>query len=219
MLDGVYTQILSVAIPPDSSPDVLLRFHSVIGTIVLLQDLLSIWPLASLLQTDTNNVRGALIHLWSIIFLTGLEDTPQIYHKSFPDFITDEKHCLHDPWFHILIGIQHAHIAQNCFRVMDKQLRENICDLKYLERYFDNNKIQHLLSSRISRELHYTCLHWVAHLFNAKKDNNLSTLLERFSFMHLLHWLEVLSLIGCLEARYIVLDYAKRFTVSRFTQT
>ena len=218
-LDGVYTQILSVSIPPDSSPDVLSRFHSVIGTIVLLQDPLPIRPLASLLQTDTNYVRGALIHLRSIIFLTGSEDIPRIYHKSFPDFITDEKRCWHDPRFHISIGIQHAHIARNCFRVMEEQLRANICDLNFPEKYLDNDKIQHLVGGRISRELQYACLHWATHLFNAEKEDNLSALLGRFSFTHLLHWLEVLSLIGRLEVGYIALDYAKRFTVGRFTPT
>ena len=81
-LDGVYTQILNVAIPSDASPDILSRFHSVIGTIVLLQDPLPIQPLASLLHTDTNYVRGALIHLRSIIFLTGPEDTPRMVNHS-----------------------------------------------------------------------------------------------------------------------------------------
>ena len=218
-LDGVYTQILSVAIPPNSSPDILSRFHSVIGTIVLLQDPLPIRPLASLLQTDTNDVRGALVHLRSIIFLTGPEDTPRIYHKSFPDFITDAKRCSCDPRFHISIGIQHAHIARNCFRLMDEQLQENICGLKYPEKYLDNDEIQHLLGGRISCELHYACLHWATHLFNAEKDDDLSARLERFSFTHLLHWLEVLSLIGRLEVGYIALDHAKRFTVGIFTRT
>ena len=102
---------------------------------------------------------------------------------------------------------------------MEEQLRANICDLKYPERYFDNDKIQHLVGGRISRELQYACLHWATHLFNTEKDGDLSALLERFSFTHLLHWLEVLSLIGRLEAGYIALDYAKRFTVSRFTPT
>ena len=102
---------------------------------------------------------------------------------------------------------------------MDEQLRENICDLKYPERYFDNDKIQHLVGGRISRKLHYACLHWATHLFNAENDDDLSTLLERFSFTHLLHWLEVLSLIGHIEAGNIALNYAKRFTVRIFTRT
>ena len=49
MLDGVYTQILSVAIPSNSSPEILSRFHSVVDTIVLLRDPLPLRPLAILL--------------------------------------------------------------------------------------------------------------------------------------------------------------------------
>ena len=55
--------------------------------------------------------------------------------------------------------------------------------------------------------------------FQRRKDNNLSRQLERFSSTHLLHWLEVLSLIGRLEVGYIALDYAMRFTVGGFTRT
>ena len=217
-LDGVYTQILSVAIPSDSSSEILSRFHLVIGTIVLLQDPLPLRPLAILLHTHPNDVKGALAHLQSIIFFSGPEDTPRIYHKSFLDFITDAKRCSHDPRFCVSIGIQHACIARNCFRVMDEQLRANICDLKFPEKYLDNDKIQHLLGDRISCELQYACLHWATHFFGAEKDDNLSRLLERFSSTHLLHWLEVLSLIGRLEAGYIALNYAMRFTVGGFTR-
>ena len=217
-LDGVYTQILSVAIPSNSSPEIFSRFHSVIGTIVLLRDPLPLRRLAILLQTDLNDVKGALVHLQSIIFLSEPEDTPRIYHKSFPDFITDAKRCSHDPRFLVSVGMQHACIARNCFRVMDEQLRANICDLKFPEMYLDNDKIQHLLGDRISSELRYACLHWATHLLNAEKDGNFSRLLERFSSTHLLHWLKVLSLIGCLEVGYVALDYAMKFTVGRFTR-
>ena len=212
-LDGVYIQILSVAIPSNSSPDILSRFHSVIGTIVLLQDPLPVRPLASLLHTATNDVKRALVHLQSVIYLSGPEETPRIYHKSFPDFITDEKRCSNDSRFHVSIEMQHGRIAQNCFRVMDEQLRANICDLKFPDNYLDNDEVQHLVDGRISSELQYACLHWATHLYSADKDDKLPGLLERFSFTHLLHWLEVLSLIGRLEAGYIALDYAMRFTV------
>ena len=217
-LDGVYAQILSVAIPSNSPPEILSRFHSVIGTIVLLQDPLPLRPLAILLQTDSNEVKGALVHLQSIIFLSGPENTPRIYHRSFPDFITDAKRCSHNPRFHVSIGMRHACIAQNCFRVMDKQLRANICDLKFPEMYLDNHEIQHLLDNRVSSELQYACLHWATHLFNAEKDDNLSRQLERFSSTHLLHWVEVLSLMGRLEVGCVALNYAMKFTVGRFTR-
>ena len=218
VLDGVYTQILSIAIPSKSSPVILSRFHSVVGTIILLQDPLGLRPLASLLKIDINDVKGALLRLQSVISLTGPESTPRIYHKSFPDFITDAKRCSNDPRFHVSIGKRHACIARDCFRVMDEQLRENICDLGFPEKYLDNTKIRHLVGVRISSELRYACLHWVTHLCNAERGDNLSTLLETFSFTHLLQWVEVLSLIGRLEVAYTALHHAIRFAVSRSTQ-
>ena len=218
-LDWIYTQTLNIAIPPNSSPDILSRFHSLIGMIVLSKDPLPIRPLAILLQTGPNDVKVALVHLQSIIFLAEPEDTPRIYHKSFSDFITNAERCSHDPRFHISIGTQHAFIARNCFRVMDEQLHPNICDLKFPERYLNNHEIQHLLKDRISPELQYACLYWAIHLSSAEKDDNLSSLLERFSFAHLLHWLEVLSLMGRLDVGYIALDSAMKFTVGRFTRT
>ena len=101
---------------------------------------------------------------------------------------------------------------------MDEQLRENICGLNFPKIYLDNHKIQHLLGDRTSRELQYAFLHWETHIFVAEKDDNLSALLERFLFTHLLHWLEVPSLIGRLEAGHIALNYAMRFTVGSFTR-
>ena len=219
-LDGFYAQILSVAVPSNSSPEILSRFRSVVGTIVLLQDPLSLQALASLLQNNVNDVKGTLLHLQSIIWLSGPEnDTPRIYHKSFPEFITDARRCSNVPRFHVPIGFQHGRIARDCFRVMDEQLRANICDLKFPERYLDNEKIHHLAVGRISSELQYASLYWATHLCSAEKDDDLFALFEKFSFTHLLHWLEVLSLIGRLEVAYTVLDNSKRFAVGGFTQS
>ena len=218
-LDGFYTQILSVAVPLNSSPDILSRFRSVVGTIVLLQDPLPLQALASLLQTNIDHVKSALLHLQSIIWLSGPEKhTPRIYHKSFPDFITDAQRCSNVPRFYISVGLQHGRIAQNCFRIMDEQLRANICDLEFPERYLDNDEIQHLMVGRISSELQYASLHWAAHLCRAENGDDLFPLLEKFSFTHLLHWLEVLSLIGRLEFANTALDRSMRFAVGGFTQ-
>ena len=226
-LDGVYAQILSVAVPSNYPRDVLTRFHSVVGTIILLQDPLPLQALVSLLQSNTDHVNdqididyvnGALVHLQSIIWLSGPEnDTPRIYHKSFLDFLTDEQRCSNVPRFYVPVGLQHGYIARKCFQVMDNQLRANICDLEFSARYLDNDK--DLVVGRISSELQYASLHWVTHLCSAEKDNDLFFLLKKFSFTHLLHWLEVLSHIGRLEVANTALDRSIRFAVSGFTQS
>ena len=70
----------------------------------------------------------------------------------------------------------------------------------------------------ISLELQYASLHWVTHLCSTEKDSDLFALLVKFLFTHLLLWLEVLSLIGHLDAAYTALDHFKMFVVSGFTQ-
>lgn len=101
--------------------------------------------------------------------------------------------------------------------MMDEQLRANICDLKFPEKYLENAKIQSLCGGRISSELQYACIHWATHLRSADVDEHLSALLDSFSFTHILHWLEVLSLIGRLEVAYPALGQAMGFLVSVFT--
>ena len=100
---------------------------------------------------------------------------------------------------------------------MDEQLRANICGLKCPESYLDNDEIRHLVAGRISSELEYACLHWAKQLCSTEKGDNLCALLERFCFTHVLHWLEVLSLIGHLDVGYIALNDAMMFAVGVFT--
>ena len=131
-LDGIYTQILSIKTPSYSSPEILSQFHIIVSTTVLLQDPLPLETLANLPQTDINDVKGTLLHLQSIIWLSGLENTPWIYHISFSDFITDAQCCSNVCHFCVQVGLQHGCIAQNCSQVMDEQLHANICNLKFI---------------------------------------------------------------------------------------
>lgn len=216
-LDGIYTEILSVAVPSRSPAYILTRFHNVVGTIVLLQDPLALRPLARLLQIPFNDAKMALVRLQSIISLSGPEETPRIHHKSFPDFITDVERCSDDPRFIIPVGIHHTRIAQSCFRVMNEQMHTNICDLKYPEKYMENDKIRHLCDDRISPELQYACIHWATHLCGAAENENLLAMLDHFSFTHLLRWIEVFSITGRLEVAYPALDQAMRFLVGGYT--
>lgn len=219
MLDSIYTQILRAAFP-SKSPRLAERFQAVIGTILLLQEPLALSSLASLLQPDGVDVPSALLHIQSIISLDGKEKVPRIYHKSFPDFVTDATRCSKDPRFHIEVGKHHARITLRCFQIMNKQLRTNICGLEFPSNFLDNDQVRHLTDEKISLELRYACMHWATHLRNADLYDQIPImmLLESFSFTHLLHWLEVLSLIGQLQAAYAVLDQARIFAVGFFNK-
>lgn len=211
-LDDIYLQILRSAVPDNAGEHIVRRFQKVVGTIVLLQDPLPAKSLANLLAIDINDVSRASSHLHSIIVPSSQDGSPQIYHKSFPDFITDAKCCRMDKRFLITPKVHHARIAVDCFRTMDCYLHENICDLGFPERYLDNSKVRHLTDGRVSPELSYACCCYAEHLSHAGTgDIELLQRVENFVLNHILNWLEVLSLIGHLDVAYPALGHTKWF--------
>jgi len=211
-LDDMYLQILQSAVPKDSGKHIVERFQMVVGTIILLQDPLPTKALANLLAMAINDINRALSHLHSIIAPSSLDGSPQIYHKSFLDFITDVERCSRDKRFLVTPKIHHSRIAAHCFQIMDHHLHKNICNLGFPECYLDNSKVHHVTDGRVPPELSYACSYYAKHLSQADaKHKELPQLVENFVLKHILNWLEVLSLIGRLDVAYPALEYTKLF--------
>lgn len=216
-LDDMYIQILQTAIPENSNSNIIERFQKVVGTVVLLQNPLPYKSLAGLLGLKTSDIAAALNRLHSIIAPSSQDQSPQIYHKSFPDFITNIDRCKKDCRFLITPDEHHSWIASQCFYIMNRDLHQNICNLGFFEQYMENEQINHFVKGKISGELGYACLYWATHLSKAKIGNDkLHLQLEEFACVHLLHWLEVLSLMGKLDVAYPALDNACNFVVSDY---
>jgi hypothetical protein len=81
-LDTLYSQVLSVASHTKNT-------KRVIGTIMLLNDLLPITSLACLLQLETADVIQALLGLQSILLIPSDDNQPvRLFHTSLRDFLT-----------------------------------------------------------------------------------------------------------------------------------
>src|SRR5690349_15224812 len=92
-----------------------------------------------------------------------------------------------DPW------LVHDNMATSCLRVMSEYLKPNICGLS--SPGIDRSTIpKDKISSCIPEALAYACTNWVAHL--QAGDTVESLLVAQFLDRDILHWLEVLSLIG-----------------------
>ena len=210
-LDDIYLQILRSAIPEGSGKRIVESFQMAVGTIILLRDSLPRQALANLITVDIDDITRALSHLHSIIPPSSRDDSLQIHHKSFRDFITDAERC-RDKQFLITPKVHHSRIADHCFQIMGRHLRENICDLGFPERYLDNSKVRHLTDGRVSKELIYACIYWAEHLSEADpEDDELLQQVQKFAFNHILNWLEVLSLIKRLDVAHPALEHAKHF--------
>ncbi|KIL62312.1 hypothetical protein M378DRAFT_12905 [Amanita muscaria Koide BX008] len=208
-LNHFYSVIVRSAIQvDDGDDDVVDRYRIIVGTIVVIQTPLPITTLACFVGEESGNIYAMLQNLQSVISLGG-DDVPRIYHKSFPDYLTDQVHCK-DPRLRIDTRVRHTQIATRCFDIMDKHLRRNILGLGDPAQFMSNEDgrkedgiTNEQILEKIPQQLHYACVYWANHLEVAHiEDADLMKGLKKFVDEHMLHWLEVLSLIGKLDSAH-----------------
>jgi WD40 repeat protein len=208
-IDALYQGILHAA-TRDSAGRVNLRLCRRIGsllrTISLLEEPLSVPALAQLMGAPTSEVAKDVGALAAILLVAddgsnGSSPPVQIFHPSFRDFLLDPQRCDDD---HFSIGFpQHNHeLAQRCFLIMNQLLARNICRIDNFTTA--NSKISDLnarILNHIPEALQYACGAWPVHLTAGDcPDRLLRAALLEFSNSHLLHWLELMSLLGRLSA-------------------
>ncbi|KIL57170.1 hypothetical protein M378DRAFT_16435 [Amanita muscaria Koide BX008] len=205
-LNRFYSVIVCSAIQMDDDDDNILdRYQIIVGTIVVIQTPLPVATLACLIGEEPKKIYAMLRNLQPVILLDG-DDVPRIYHKSFPDYLTDQARCK-DPRLLIDPEIHHTQTATWCFEIMDKHLKRNILGLGDPARFMSNEDglkedgiTDEQIQAKIPQQLRYACVFWVNHLEIANvKDPLLMNSLAKFADEHMLYWFEVLSLIGKLD--------------------
>jgi hypothetical protein len=195
-LDDMYSEILSRAAKTLGNPrkhECALR--NVISTVVLLQEPVCISALAMLAGEQDRT--DALLPLLSAILLVDEPAPVRLFHPSFPEFVTSNERC-RDERFVVTTAEAHLHLANRCLDVMNMHLQENICNIT--DPSLPNTAVHHLqqtLEGVAPAELRYACKYWHDHLRLAGvASSSLVDGLETFCTTHLLHWLELLSLLN-----------------------
>jgi hypothetical protein len=199
LLDGMYLQIIAEAAQTSGNPLPHERaLANILSTVVLLQEPMHAPALASL--ADEAKRAGAILPLLSAVLLVDTTAPVRLFHPSFPDFITDEGRCL-DNRFMVKRVEGHLRLAIRCLEIMNSNLHENICDLE--DPSLPNNEVVDLelrLERAASPELRYACKYWHVHIcLAAVTSPELVKFLEIFCALHLLHWIELLSLLGDIQ--------------------
>lgn len=128
-LDHLYLHVVHNALPPPKRKRLLARYQVVVGTIVTVVEPLPMESLARLLDLRVENIKSALTFLPSVISVPSSDsDKPQVYHPSFPDFITDSNRCK-DPELVIVSSDHHRRLAVQCLLYLIKYLKRDICDI------------------------------------------------------------------------------------------
>jgi hypothetical protein len=224
-IDLLYTQVLEQAVADvdmdaEDSEEIHRRFKTVVGTVLLVFNPLSARALSDLLMVSS--ISTTLYSLHSLLLIPdGSEDPICIFHKSFPDFLTDHKRCK-DNRFFVDPAIHHVEIVLSCLNLMGERLKRDICNLgdrAVLSRVKDLSTHQ---KDHIGDALEYACCFWTKHLLGIPSTSpcvkKVQRAIDQFFTTHFLHWIEVLILIRNLNTGiYAVNDVEQWYTsVSTF---
>ncbi|UKZ58811.1 uncharacterized protein TrAtP1_000134 [Trichoderma atroviride] len=183
------------------------EFRRVVGTIVLLEAPLSITSLSELLQMDPGDVNFRLSGLNSVLNIPKDSDSPvKLFYLSFRDFLvgSGDQDQIHD--FLVDERETHANLARQCIALLsrDDNLKQDICELNHPGK-LRSNIDQGAIDNHLPPHVRYACLHWVFHLKESRGHIRVGDETHRFLAKHLIHWLEALSLLGCIaESRAMV---------------
>ena len=145
------------------------------------------------------NLKDVCYRLLQIISIEDERKTIKIRHKAYKDYLTDPKRCTSK--FFVDRAKVHKKMTISCLKIMQQDLKFNICGLKSSYRLNDEvDDMDVLIKKCIPSSLAYACKYWVDHLRGVasteKSDVEIINLLRNFLDSHLLYWLEVLSLLS-----------------------
>lgn len=198
-LNNMYTTILTHSWPIATHLETEQKavFSRVVGSIVVLRDVLSTDDLALVLDMSVDQIRQMLQSFHSVLCIP--EDTSKpirLLHPSFRDFLLHSDWCQSKVFF-IESKEVHGRLFSDCLRLMRTHLMRNMCNL-------DNFYLRALCVSRadkdrcITSSVRYACRHWAYHLEQHGLDFSAETCRELNEFFgtSFLFWLETLSLLG-----------------------
>ncbi|KAF5963697.1 vegetative incompatibility het-e-1 [Fusarium coicis] len=192
---GPVLRSLIADVSEDDKEETIKDFKMIVGSIVMLANPLSVWALSQLLQVAPEVVDNRLDTLHSVLSIPPTRKAPvRLLHLSFRDYLITEESKFR-------IEEKHAHqiLAKQCLRIMHSALYKNICGLSFpgTRRSTVDSSEQ---EERMPAQLQYACMHWAYHYMAGDPKSNDNDQVHDFLTTHLLHWMEVLSLLGRAQA-------------------
>ncbi|KAG8993812.1 hypothetical protein FRB90_000600, partial [Tulasnella sp. 427] len=221
-LDMLYSEILSQAFEnKDQSTNDRHLLRRSLSILVAAPHPISLDVLAYMLAPpgtiDSTHRKGAstddlrneiLLNATSLVFVPeSASDEIQLMHTSIRDFLADDGQK--DKPYFVDLGGAHRELARDCIRLMERDLRENICSLTDLSLPNSHPDVQDAVTQHISAGLIYCCRAWALHLMEGGRRNcpedpvamKLNDLMI-FSTERILQWVEVMSLTARLHEAF-----------------
>ncbi|OCH91560.1 hypothetical protein OBBRIDRAFT_519952 [Obba rivulosa] len=213
---ALYRQILESAFS-GWNHDECANVVDLVGTIVAAQIPLTSDDVASLLNMGTATAKNICKRLQPV--LDG-GDMLRFAHQSFVDFLLGHKNQSDDgsvkeevscpEAFRIDLSVAHHHLTSSMFRLMNKKLRFNICNIESSFMRSDSLPPSQV-DEAIDRPLSYACRFWGFHLEHSSQTRVLDSFqVGTFMREKLLYWFEALSVLGALNTAALALGCLHR---------
>ena len=208
-LDTLYISILRTSFEDNRADDnVIVR--SVLSCVVLATDPLPSSAIATLMGLSDHRVRLVLELTRSLLVLSSDPNEPvQPFHKSFPDFMTDQNRCT-DTRFYISPDC-HLKLFTCCLEIIGKSLK-NTPSLPDPGSIYKVAHLPRIETRSICGALRYACRSWHKHLV-VTEDPTPEVLSVLFDFLEgkFVFWLVVLKALGDLPSGCRVMDATTRW--------
>ena len=123
-----------------------------------------------------------------------------------------------DRRFFINPSVHHQDIVFSCLNLMKERLKRNICNL---DKYAISSQVKDISTRRkeyIGDALEYACQFWGKHLVEIPSSGQdfeeVHKAINKFFTTHLLFWIEVLVIIGSLDASVYAINDIKQWYIS-----
>jgi hypothetical protein len=209
-LEKLYMHILREAVQDN---DGIMRaedaqhLHDILEVVVHAQEPITPRAVSDLVGMDLDDLAAYLSPLHSVLVVpdaTSMDGKLRFLHQSFPDFVRQQGGTVHSK-LTMSAALAHRNVAEHCFYQLNKLLRFDICDIKDASLF--NHELSDLpsrLNKHVSAALRYSCKYGLTHLLEhirvAGSQAEVPLGLDEFCHQHLLHWIEVLSLIKNMNA-------------------
>ncbi|CAE6483413.1 unnamed protein product [Rhizoctonia solani] len=199
--DALYTQALITALGDDGD-ELKNAYLRCIGAVLATSERepLSIPDLQYFLlvagQIDQPTLEQILNNLSPLLLVTR-EGHARFHHASFKDYVTSLSRSGE---FFVCLDQYEANPAICCLKVMQQDLRFNICGLE--TSHLLNSEVPDLklrIHSHIGSTLKYACIHWIDHFTASPNQVLIDAAKSFFEGPQLMYWIETLSLLGCLD--------------------
>jgi hypothetical protein len=211
-IDALYRDVLASAtadVTGRTDATLCRRVGDLLRTVVLLEEPVTIHTLALLmgLSDHVQRVASDVRALASVLVISQnavskkFSETVSMFHPSFRDFLFDPQRCSDQEY--LVIPAMHQHdLLYRCLLLLNENLCHDICGVQNPgQANADIQDLSERLAASVPEAVRYACLFWPVHLVaGGSLAKSVTAVLLEFCVHHLLHWLEVLSLLDALPS-------------------